>query len=293
MAAQPFNPGKDKDSKRAAIVPFPEDRLPPQNIEAEQGVLGASCSTTTSCTTSSRSSRSRTSTATPTRSSIRAIRDLYDLGKADRRHHPGRGADAAAASSSGSAATRRSAQILNSVPHAANAKYYAEIVRQKSISRELIERANEILREGYSNNFTAEELLENAERRIFSIAEDQTTGETVELQDIVTEAMDRIAPRSEPTAPGHRRRHRLLRARRHHRRLPARAAHHPGRPAEHGQDGLRAEHLRARRRRAEDRAVLFVSLEMGQLELAERLLCARSRVDGHKLRTGQDLGTAR
>ena len=37
--------------------------------------------------------------------------------------------------------------------------------------------------------------------------------------------------------------------------------------------------------------MLFVSLEMGQLELAERLLCARSKVDGHKLRTGQNLGT--
>src|SRR3954470_20266723 len=37
--------------------------------------------------------------------------------------------------------------------------------------------------------------------------------------------------------------------------------------------------------------VLFVSLEMGRLELVERLLCARSRVDGHKLRTGQGLGT--
>jgi replicative DNA helicase len=30
---------------------------------------------------------------------------------------------------------------------------------------------------------------------------------------------------------------------------------------------------------------------MGHLELAERLLCARARVDGHKLRTGQNLGT--
>jgi replicative DNA helicase len=37
--------------------------------------------------------------------------------------------------------------------------------------------------------------------------------------------------------------------------------------------------------------VLFVSLEMGQLELAERLLCARSRVDGEKLRKGRGLGT--
>jgi replicative DNA helicase len=32
--------------------------------------------------------------------------------------------------------------------------------------------------------------------------------------------------------------------------------------------------------------VLFVSLEMGRLEIGDRLLCARSRVDGHKLRTG-------
>ena len=37
--------------------------------------------------------------------------------------------------------------------------------------------------------------------------------------------------------------------------------------------------------------VLFVSLEMGKIELAERLICARSRVDGHKLRTGQNMGT--
>ena len=35
--------------------------------------------------------------------------------------------------------------------------------------------------------------------------------------------------------------------------------------------------------------MLFVSLEMGHLEIAERLLCARSRVDGHKLRTGKGL----
>src|SRR5262249_41673892 len=36
--------------------------------------------------------------------------------------------------------------------------------------------------------------------------------------------------------------------------------------------------------------VLFVSLEMGHLEIAERLLCSRSRVDGYKLRTGMGLG---
>jgi AAA domain-containing protein/DnaB helicase-like protein len=61
-------------------------------------------------------------------------------------------------------------QILNSVPHAANARYYAEIVRQKAIGRLLIDAANEILRDGYSNNFTAEQLLAAAEQKVSDIA---------------------------------------------------------------------------------------------------------------------------
>src|SRR5262249_8879611 len=93
------------------------------------------------------------------------------------------------------------AQILNSVPHAANARYYADIVRQKAIGRQLIEAANEILREGYSNNFTAEDLLENAERRGFNIAEEQTKGDTVELSQVVNQAMDRIIARTETRHP--------------------------------------------------------------------------------------------
>ena len=39
--------------------------------------------------------------------------------------------------------------------------------------------------------------------------------------------------------------------------------------------------------------VLFTSLEMGHLEIAERLLCARSRIDGDKIRTGIGLGYPR
>ena len=38
------------------------------------------------------------------------------------------------------------------------------------------------------------------------------------------------------------------------------------------------------------KGVLFVSLEMGELELVERLLSSRGRVDGYKLRTGKGLG---
>ena len=81
-----------------------------------------------------RCSPSRTSTATSHQIIYRAIRDLYDLGKAidaitladeliRRDQFQAIGGD------------ETLSQILNSVPHAANAKYYAGIVREKSISR--------------------------------------------------------------------------------------------------------------------------------------------------------------
>src|SRR5262249_46297212 len=130
----------------------------------------------------------------------RAIRDLYDQGKAidaitladelvRRDEFKAIGGD------------ETLSQILGMVPHAANAKYYAHIVREKSIGRQLIEAANEILRDGYSNNFTAEDLVEKAESRVFHIAEDQIQGDTVEIRDVVTDAMDRIALRSESKHP--------------------------------------------------------------------------------------------
>ena len=132
-------------------------RRPPAASEPRgraERARAAFCWITTSCMTSCRSCASRISTATRTRSIYQAIRDLYDQGK---------GIDAvtladeltSATSSKTSAATTRSTEIVNSVPHAANAKYYAEIVKEKSINRQLIESATEIIRDGYSNQFTA------------------------------------------------------------------------------------------------------------------------------------------
>ncbi len=76
-------------------------------------------------------------------------------------------------------------QIVTSVPHAANAKYYAELVKEKSVNRQLIENATEIIRDGYSNQFTADELLESAERKIFNIGEDQIRGEILDLKEVL------------------------------------------------------------------------------------------------------------
>jgi replicative DNA helicase len=265
------------------------DRLPPQNIEAEQGVIGSILLDNDVLHDVIGGLTVEDFYRDAHQTIYRAIRDLYDLGKAidaitlaDELTRRDQFASVGGADYLG--------EIVNSVPHAANAKYYAQIVRQKSISRQLIESANEILREGYSNNFTAEQLLESAERRVFAIAEDQTKGDTVELRDVVTKAMDRIAARSESRHPvtgiasGYFELDDILGGFQPEQLVILAARPSMGKTAmalnlcDHAAVELK-------------KPVLFVSLEMGQLELAERLLCARSRVDGHKLRTGQNLGT--
>jgi replicative DNA helicase len=180
-------------------------------------------------------------------------------------------------------------EITEIVPHAVNGKYYAEIVREKSINRRLIEYATQIIHDGYSNQFTGEQLLESAEKKIFGIAEDQVRGEVVEIKDILSQAMDRIAARGDsPHAvaglssgfldvddltwgfePGQL----IILA---------------GRPSM-GKTALAlniAEHVAINLKAP----VLFISLEMGHMEIADRLLSSRSGIDGHILRTGKGLG---
>jgi replicative DNA helicase len=265
------------------------DRLPPQNIEAEQGVLGSILLDNDVLHEVVPILKVEDFYRDSHQIVYRTIRDLYDLGKA---------IDLITLSDE---LTRREqlktiggidtlVDMVASVPHAANARYYAQIVRQKAISRELIECATEMLRDGYSNNFTAEQLLEAAERRVFNIAEVQTKGDTIELKDVVTDAMARIATRSES-------RHPITGVASGYFELdditggfqPEQLVILAARPSM-GKTAL-ALNICDHAAVTNKTPVLFVSLEMGRIELAERLLCARSRVDGHKLRTGQNLGT--
>lgn len=265
------------------------DRLPPQNLEAEQGLLAGLIRDNETLHEVVPLLRAEDFYLDRHQILYRAIRDLYDQNRPidglilaeelRRRQEFDRvGGDEALF------------QILDSIPHAANTRYYAEIVREKSIGRKVIETANELLREGYSNAVTSDELLQSAERRIFQIAEDSATGETVELHEVIIQAMDRIARRSEERHPitgvatgffeldditcGFQGSQLVILAARPSMGKTALALNICETAAVEQQTG-----------------VLFVSLEMGQLELAERLLCARSRVDGQKLRKGQGLGT--
>jgi replicative DNA helicase len=181
------------------------------------------------------------------------------------------------------------AEITGIVPHAANGRYYAAIVREKSINRRLIEYATEVIHDGYSNEFTAQQLLESAEKKIFSIAEDQVRGDVVEIKDVLSQAMDRIMTRAD--AP-----HAVSGISSGFADLdditwgfePGQLIILAGRPSM-GKTALAlniAEHVALNL----SVPVLFVSLEMGHMEIADRLLSSRSGIDGYNLRTGKGLG---
>lgn len=178
-------------------------------------------------------------------------------------------------------------KALEQTPHAANAAYYAQIVRQRSVARRVVEAAHETLREGYSDGFTADELVDRAERRFFAIGQGRLREEAVPIGDLVRRAMLRIAERAEGFAasglgtgygdlddltgglsPGN---------------LVVLAAR-PGMGKTALALGI-ADHVAG----SLDVGTLFVSLEMAGGELAERVLSARSGVPSTKIKAARFL----
>ncbi len=83
------------------------------------------------------------------------------------------------------------AKLWDNNPTGNNAAYYAGLVKDASIRRSLIHAANEIIRDAYDGTPGAE-LLEQAERSIFQIADVGSKGDAVPIKFAVTEAMERI-----------------------------------------------------------------------------------------------------
>ena len=86
-------------------------------------------------------------------------------------------------------------QLTSSTPSAANVKAYAEIVREKSILRQLIDVGSEITSGVFvSDGRDSKELLEAAERKIFAIAEQGMRAglDFVTVQETIKEAIEKI-----------------------------------------------------------------------------------------------------
>ncbi len=82
--------------------------------------------------------------------------------------------------------------LIDVVPTAANIEYHARIVRDKALLRRLIEAATGIAQEAYEGRGLPGEVLDNAEHRIFQVAQLRRTEEFIRLKELIWPTMERI-----------------------------------------------------------------------------------------------------
>ena len=88
-------------------------------------------------------------------------------------------------------------EIANFVPSAANIDYYIGIVHDKSVLRKLINASNEITNSSYTENSPVNEILDQAEAKIFDVVQKRKTSEFRNIQDVVFKAQSDLEKLSE------------------------------------------------------------------------------------------------
>lgn len=260
-------------------------KLPPQNLEAEQGVLGSVLLVNEAIDEVVEILKPDHFYSDAHQKLFAAILRLHDRGV--------RGIDAVVLGEELSRVNELDAvggveylaEVLSAVPHAAHAKYYADIVRDKATQRSLTYACNEILTECFDGGRETSDVLAMAEQRIFSILEQQADVEKTALHDILMDAWDRISSRLEKggeisgLTTGFLELNKILNGF-HSTEMIILAA----RPSM-GKTAFVCNIAEAAGRSGTP--VIIFSLEQSKLEVAERLLCIRSRVNGHRVRAGE------
>ena len=94
--------------------------------------------------------------------------------------------------------------LVNAVPTSANAKYYAEIVKDKSMLRKMIRTTEDIANDCYQGTESTEVLLEQTEKKIFDLVQNRSGGDYVPIKQVVLNALDKIekASKTQGTVTG-------------------------------------------------------------------------------------------
>ena len=82
--------------------------------------------------------------------------------------------------------------LIASVPTAANAGFYAEIVRERAVLRRLVEAGTKIAQLGYSQDGEVDDIVNEAQGEIYQVAERRTSEDYVVLSDVMEAAVDEI-----------------------------------------------------------------------------------------------------
>jgi len=172
------------------------------------------------------------------------------------------------------------------VPATANAAHYARIVREMATLRGLIEAGAEVARLGWDRPGETAELVDRAEQVIFELTQNRITSEFAHIEDLLKESFERITALYEAgaevtgTPSGFRELDRLTSG-----FQPGNLVIVAARPSM-GKSALGlciAANLAVRH----DVPVALFTLEMSKAEVTQRLMCSEAKVESQRLRTGK------
>jgi len=83
-------------------------------------------------------------------------------------------------------------ELVNTVPTSAHVLHYAKIVHHKKVLRDLIETAEHIARLGFNEEENLENILDEAEQKVFRISQKSLTQEFLSVKNTLEEAFERI-----------------------------------------------------------------------------------------------------
>ncbi len=260
------------------------DRTPPQNVEAEQAVLGSVIIERDALTTVSERLSSEDFYRPAHQKIYEAITQLNESGEP---------VDLVTLTAwlqkkkwlEDVGGVTYIANLASSVPSAANVEYYASLVEEKSLLRRLIRAATQIATSGYAGDEEASELIGDAEKRILEISQRQGKGAFIPIKDVLMETFERIeflhnhkgGVTGIPTGYGDLDKMTSGLQRSDLIILAARPS--VGKTA----FALNlAQNVAARA----GKTVAIFSLEMAASQLVQRMICAEANLDANKMRTG-------
>lgn len=178
------------------------------------------------------------------------------------------------------------ASLVNIVPTSAHIETYAKIVREHSVRRALISQATRLIESAYNESEPIDVLLENAESGIFSLSQQHISRDFTPIKDALTESFDRLDELQKTSG-------KLRGVPTGFRDLDSKLAGMQdsnliilaSRPGQ-GKTSLAlniAQHVAVHA----GVTVGIFSLEMSQEELVDRLLVGQADIDAWKLKTGR------
>lgn len=261
------------------------DRVPPQNVEAEQSVLGAlmiereAISKVSEFLKAADFYREAHRVIFDTIQQLNARNDAVDMITITENLRKDNKLEAAGGIS-------YIASLANSVPTAANVVYHARIVEEKALLRNLINSATEIAGMGYQANEEVDMILDKAEKMILDVSNRKVGQEFSPISKIVLDAFTKIeqlyASKGGLTglSSGFKDLDRLTAG-----LQPSDLILIAARPSM----GKTAFVLNIAQSVAirDKQPVAFFSLEMSKEQLVQRMLCAEAMIDASRLRIGQ------